>query len=32
MTLAAAVSVVLLVLAALLAVYLFVALVDPERF
>ncbi|ERG69153.1 potassium-transporting ATPase subunit F [Segniliparus rugosus] len=32
MTLAGAVSVVLLVLAAVLAVYLFVTLVDPERF
>ena len=32
MTLAGVVSVVLLVFAAALAVYLFVALVDPERF
>ncbi|MGL6234303.1 MAG: K(+)-transporting ATPase subunit F [Segniliparus sp.] len=32
MTIAAVVSIVLLVLAAGLAVYLFVALVDPERF
>jgi K+-transporting ATPase KdpF subunit len=32
MTLAGTVSVVLLVLAAILAVYLFIALVDPERF